>query len=291
MLRAMVSLGTGLLVARGLTPTGYGDLTYLLASFVAIRSLLDLGSSNAFYTFISRSPRSRRFYSMYFGWLLLQFLLSLLLVALLFPQNVLNRIWLGHSRDLILYALVASFMQQQVWTTLTQLGESSRLTVRVQMLGLAVVAVHLLIIIAMKLTGLLSVKSVLAAISSEYLVALAVATRVLRVPIAIAEQRACNETVAGILGQYWHFCRPLILIALTAFLYDFADKWLLQRFAGANQQGFYQIAAQLATVSLLATTSILNIFWKEIAEASGRQDHARLAHLYNKVNRGLLLLG
>lgn len=287
-LRAVVSLCTGLLVARGLGPSGYGDLTYLLASFVAVRALLDLGSSNAFYTFISRSPRNRTFYSMYFGWLLLQFTLSMLLVAVIFPQDVLQSIWLGHPRDLILYALVASFMQQQVWTTITQVGESSRLTVKVQLLGLVVVAVHLGIVIALELTNLLSVKSVLAAIAAEYVTALVVATRLLRTP---SPASAPETSVREILGQYWRFCRPLIVIALTAFLYDFADKWLLQRFAGSSQQGFYQIAAQLAAVSLLATTSILNIFWKELAEASAREDKARLARLYNKVNRGLLVLG
>jgi len=287
-LRGVVSLCTGLLIARRLGPPEYGDLTYLLASFVAIRALLDLGSSNAFYTFISRSPRGRQFYSLYFGWLLLQLTLSVLLVAVVFPQDVLQSIWLGHPRDLILYALVASFMQQQVWTTITQVGESSRLTVRVQILGLAVVAVHLVIVIALKLTDLLSVQSVLAAIAAEYLVALTIATRLLHTP---ASSAAICSNVRETLRQYWRFCRPLIVIALTAFLYDFADKWLLQRFAGSSQQGFYQIAAQLAAVSLLATTSILNIFWKELAEASARQDKARLARLYNKVNRGLLMLG
>jgi O-antigen/teichoic acid export membrane protein len=287
-LRAVVSLCTGLLIARGLGPSGYGDLTYLLASFVAIRALLDLGSSNAFYTFISRSPRGRKFYSMYFGWLLLQFALSLLLVAVVFPQDVLHAIWLGHSRDLILYALVASFMQQQVWTTIAQVGESSRLTVRVQLLGLVVVAVHLVVVIVLQLTDLLSVKSVLAVIAAEYLVALVIATRLLRTP---PSPEVSGASAREILAQYWSFCRPLIVIALTAFLYDFADKWLLQRFAGSSQQGFYQIAAQLAAVSLLATTSILNIFWKELAEASARADKARLARLYNKVSRGLLVLG
>jgi O-antigen/teichoic acid export membrane protein len=289
-LRALVSLCTGLLVARGLSPSGYGDLTYLLGSFVAIRALLDLGSSNAFYTFLSRSARSRTFYSIYYGWLLLQFTMSLLLVAVVFPQSVLQEIWLGHSRDLILYALIASFMQQQVWTTITQMGESSRLTVKVQLLGLAVVAAHLAIVIVLKLSDVLSVKSVLGAIIGEYVVALLAATRLMRMPAPAASSPESAD-IREILAQYWRFCRPLMIVAFTGFLYDFADKWLLQRFAGANQQGFYQIAAQLAAVSLLATTSILNIFWKEIAEASARQDKARLALLYNKVNRGLLVLG
>lgn len=289
-LRAALSLATGLLVARGLEPSHYGDLTYLLGSFVAIRALLDMGSSNAFYTFISRQPRGRRFYLLYFGWLLLQFAVCLLMVAAVLPQGAIERIWLGHSREMILLALSASFMQQQVWTTITQLGESGRLTVKVQALGLAVAFTHLAIVAALVLMGALTVKAVLLALVGEYLVLLPFASQLLRIPELLSSALA-EPPSAVILAGYWRFCRPLVVVGLMAFVYEFADKWLLQRFGGSSQQGFYQIAAQMSAVSLIATTSILNIFWKEIAEASAREDKERLARLYKKVSRGLLMLG
>ena len=72
---------------------------------------------------------------------------------------------------------------------------------------------------------------------------------------------------------------------------EFADRWMLQRFGGAGQQGFYQIAYQFAAVSLIATTSILNVFWKEIAEAHVRGDSEQVALLYYRVNRGLVMIG
>ena len=288
--RAALGLATGLLIARGLDPSHYGDLTYLLGSFVAIRALVDLGSSNAFYTFISRQRRGRTFYLLYFGWLLLQFAVSLLMVAAVFPQGVIERIWFGHSREMILLALVASFMQQQVWTTITQLGESGRLTVKVQALGVAVAGTHLAIVAAFVSMGALSVKVVLLALVGEYLVVLPFASRLLRIPALLSSEIA-EQRAAVILAGYWRFCRPLVVVGLMAFIYEFADKWLLQRFGGSSQQGFYQIAAQMSAVSLIATTSILNIFWKEIAEASAREDKERLARLYKKVSRGLLMLG
>jgi len=68
------------------------------------------------------------------------------------------------------------------------------------------------------------------------------------------------------------------------------DRWLLQRFGGASQQGFYQVASQLSTISLLATTSVMNILWKEVAEANERHDHARVGVLYQKTTRVLVLV-
>jgi len=79
----MIGFVTGLLIARALNPAGYGDLMFLLGSFVAIRSLLDMGSSSAFYTFLSQRARGRRFYLVYFAWLALQFVATLALLALI----------------------------------------------------------------------------------------------------------------------------------------------------------------------------------------------------------------
>jgi O-antigen/teichoic acid export membrane protein len=73
------------------------------------------------------------------------------------------------------------------------------------------------------------------------------------------------------------------------FVLEFCDKWMLQRFGGAGQQGYFQVANQFAALSLLATSSILNIFWKEIAEAHGQGNMQRVADIYKKVNRGLVM--
>ncbi len=287
-LRALVSLLTGLLVARGLSPTGYGELTFLLGSFVAIRALLDLGSSSAFYTFIAKQRRARAFYAQYCGWLVLQFMLSFTLVAAVFPQSVLDHIWLSQSRGTILLALVASFLQQQVWNTIAQIGEASRLTLRVQALNVGVALAHLVIVGLLLGFEMLSVRLVLMAIIAEFVVATLLASRLLR---AHADGEPVHSSLRDSLGEYWRFCRPLVLVSVVGFLYDFADRWLLQKFGGSGQQGYYQIAAQLATVSLLATTSIMNIFWKEIAHAGAMHDRARLKMLYIRVNRGLVMIG
>jgi O-antigen/teichoic acid export membrane protein len=66
-----------------------------------------------------------------------------------------------------------------------------------------------------------------------------------------------------------------------------ADRWLLQHFGGAREQGFFGVAQQFANVSLLATASVLNVFWKEVAEAHARGDRARVEGLYRNVRRTL----
>lgn len=286
--RTLVAFITGLMVARGLNPSGYGDYTFLLGSFTALRSLMDMGSSSAFYTFMSKRSRPTQFYLLYFIWLTVQFVIPLAFIAALMPQAVIQKIWLGHDRGTILLAFGASFMQQQVWQTISQIGESARKTVRVQIIGMVVVFIHLALVSMLMLYGRMSGTLIFCCLIGEYLLAaiwsfwyLRDKEQVDQVPFSLVDT----------LQEYNKYCKPLIIAAWAGFVYEFADRWLLQRFGGAGQQGYYQIAYQFSAVSLLATNSILNIFWKEIAEAHDRGNDERVASVYRKVNRGLVMLG
>lgn len=292
-LRAAISLVVGLMIARGLGPADYGNLAYLLGSFWAIRALLDMGSSSAFYTFIAQRGRGRHYYRVYFGWLVFQFVFSVALVALILPSGIVERFWLGQERSLILLALLATFLQNQVWQTVVQMHEAERKTVRVQAASLAIIFVHLSLVGVMLFSDWLSVQAVLWAIVAEYLVAAAWLSVTLR---GFEGGAACDslvvedESLKSVVSVYVQYCRPMVVIAVFSFCHEMADRWLLQRFGGAAQQGFYQVATQLSTISLLATSSILNIFWKEIAEANERGDRARVAGLYQKTTQTLVFL-
>ncbi len=288
--RAAISFAAGLIVARGLSPSGYGKLMFLLGSFTSFKALMDMGTSSAFYTFISQRPRNRKFYLTYLGWLAFQFLGTSLLIVFLLPQAVITKVWLGESRTVILLAFAASFFQQQIWQTLGQIGDASRKTVKIQIMNLAVGAVHLIAVYLMLVIKWLTVNDVLWLFIIEYVVVSIWGYWFLK----DHDDAPTNETgedlnLKQVAQDYWKYCKPLILLSLVSFLYDFADRWMLQRFGGSNQQGFYQISNQFASISLLATTSILRVFWKEVAEAGARQDNERVVGLYQKVTRGLVM--
>lgn len=288
-IRGMIGFVSGLLIARGLNPSGYGDLMFLLGSFTAMRSLLDMGTSSAFYTFLSRHTQGYRFYAVYFSWLALQFVITLALVFLIIPDSIFARVWLGHDRAIVAVAFLAAFMQQQVWQTVSQIGESRRKTVKVQVLNLAIAMIYLAMVSGLLAVGGMSVEKILLLIIVQYGAATVLAHRLLREDQAGAVEK--DATFRQMIQEYWGYCRPLLALSLVSFLYDFADKWMLQKFGGPSQQGYFQIASQFAAISLLTTTSILSVFWKEIAAAWAKHDQVRVAMLYRKVSRGLVMFG
>ena len=85
--RSLISFTTGVLLARLLGPVSYGNMAFMLGSFMGILSLLNMGSSSAFFTFMSQRTRSRRFVWSFFLWVAIQLRATLIVIGLLFPVH------------------------------------------------------------------------------------------------------------------------------------------------------------------------------------------------------------
>jgi O-antigen/teichoic acid export membrane protein len=292
LLRGGISFLTGLLLARWLGPQDYGRMVFLLASFMAFRQFLDMGSSLAFFTFLSQRQRSARFVAIFGYWVGLQFLVALALVSVALPDFLIARIWVGESRSLMVLALLATFMQGTVWTIASQMAEASRETIRVQRLNTLVVLIHLGAVLALWWLSQLAIPFIFAALAAEWAVAGWVAARMYRThDSSQAVESVPMDTPGSVWREFMAYCLPLIPYTWLGFAHDFADRWMLQNWGGAKEQAYYGVAQQFAAVALLATSSILRIFWKEIAEAHHNGDIPRVRRLYRKVSRMLYFAG
>ncbi|HAK37252.1 MAG TPA: hypothetical protein DCM60_03255, partial [Nitrospina sp.] len=124
-------------------------------------------------------------------------------------------------------------------------------------------------------------------IAVEYVVAIGVAFKVLEVSGLPKEPFDAQK----VFREYLAYCSPLIIYSLLGFAHEFADRWLLQYFGGSGEQGLYEIGYRFGLLSLLATTSLLNIFWKEFTEARDKEDLKRMKTLYTKASKFLFAFG
>lgn len=286
LLKALISFATGLLVARELGPEQYGKMMFLLGTFIALRQFLDVGSSSAFFTFLSQKSRSKRFVTWFSIWLGMQFLLPLLAIGLLFPATWVALIWNGEQRSLVVLAFLAVYMQGVLWPVMMQAGESQRLTRWVQGASILTVMFHLVVLVIAWRQEWLGVRLILTAIALEWALAAWVIAKQLRFLTLPAE----SDSFIGVFKEFGRFCLPMIPYTWLGFVFEFADRWLLQTYSGSTQQAFYAVAYQFSAVAAIATSSILNIFWKEIAEAHHQGNKERVELLYRKVSRGLFFV-
>ena len=288
--RSGLNFITGLLLAKFLGPSDFGTMAFLLGTFLALRQLLDMGTAQAFFTFMSQKIRSKFFVFSYFGWLAIEFFLVILIIELFLPDSWIENIWKGEQRTLIAMAFAATFLQNSVWPSVQQALEAQRKTYISQFLGFFIILCHSGALFTLWLNDELGIISIFIAIFIEYTLALFISNRFLIFSDS-EENKFKRESTKDIFDKYLGYCKPLIIYSCLGFLYSFTDTWLLQYFGGSVNQAYYAVSSKFSGIVILATASFINIFYKEIAEAHHQKKTEYLKNLYLKVSRLLFFVG
>lgn len=285
--RHLLVLVAGIVIARGLGPVQFGNYMFLLAGFTTLHTLLDLSSSQGFYTLICQKTWPLRMYALYGGWVAAQLLLPLATIGLLLPDGWIRDIWRGQGREIVLLAFCASFAQRVFWQTVMQIYEASRLTIRVQFATVAIMAAHLVLVVLLNMAGLLSVTVLFIAVALEFALG---GLFMLFVHRRRDTKLLAQESAREMLRELVWYVIPLVPSLLLASINSFGETWLLQIFGGAEQQAFFNVAQQYANIGLVFGFSANNVFWKEIAAAHARDDNADMRRIYLGSTRVLFLL-
>jgi O-antigen/teichoic acid export membrane protein len=284
--RHIFAILAGIVIARGLGPTSFGNFMFLLAGFTTLHTLLDLSSSQGFFTLICKRVWSFRLYAVYGTWIAAQFVLPVIVIGLIFPDVWVASVWRGQSREIVLVAFVASFAQRVFWQLVMQLHESRRLTIRVQLATVGIVAAHFLLALVLRRFGGLTPTVLFVAIALEFSVT---GTAMLFLLGRRGQTKPDREAIREVLRELLIFAAPLAPSLLLQSLNSFGETWLLQIFGGAREQAFFSVAQQYANIGLVFGFSATNVFWKEIAAAQERGDVAGMRRIYISSTRVLFL--
>jgi O-antigen/teichoic acid export membrane protein len=276
-------------LARLLGPNEFGKMAFLLGTFIAIRQVLDLGASQAFFAFMSKKVRSSLFVLLYILWLLVQFFLVLFLLYFVFKDIWIDLIWRGENKNLIFLAFSASFVQNSVWPSLQQALESQRKTIPSQIISLLIIVFHLGAIFLLWNFNYLNVYFLFSVIVFEYLFASLFVFKFLKI-IPSQKSEFSYIYIKSVFLKYFNYCKPIVIYSWCGFLFTFIDTWLLQTYGGNSNQAFFVVSNQIAAIALLATSSFTNIFFKEAVDTYHNGHLNQLRRLYITVSRSMFLI-
>lgn len=277
--RLLVSLVTAAIVPRTLGPAIYGNYSFLLSTSAALRGCLDNGTQQAFFTFSSQERASgplTRLYALALG---VQFAVVLLLIAAAALTGRIDWLWRAQHLDQIVLVTVLDWALF-IALSLQQLGDTKGLTAFAQMTGAAVAAVTLCGLLALRLTGTLDFYTFVWLNLCGAL--LTCGTLVYRF---LVRQRALfwsgRLEARGYVRRWWRFTSPLILPQYYLPLVAYLGLYLIQRWYGSAEQGYYALALQWSAFAMVFTTSGVWIFWREVAHHAGR-DLRHTARVYQR---------
>lgn len=286
-LRAGLNFIVSIQVAKYLMPELYGNYQYILAITTSILLLMNMSTENAFFTFISKSKQHIKFHITYFAWQLVQILLVFLFVLVL-NKEIYQLIFKDIDIGLVFIALGASFFVGNIQNTLIHLVESVRKTHFSQLLNIFIAIVHMFIVFSFIYTDSLSVKVLFKILLFEYVLYAFVIFLLLK---SHSDELFLNDffDIKDMINKFYTFCKPMFVLTIFGFFYTFIDRWLIQTYIGADGQAYFSISMQFSALIILVTSSVLKVFWKEIAESIGQNNIEKTRKYFVVVSQNLFL--
>lgn len=286
--KLVLGVANSTIVPKSLGIVDFGNYQFLLRSFTSIRGFFNLGLSAAFLTYSSKNIKSSKAFVLFFGWNIVQLLVILIIAVGSFILKLDNLIFPDQTKIYIILIAVLEWLNY-FSLNLIQFGETKAESVYVQKINFCSNIAKLFTTVFLFYRHILDLDSF---IMINYLGSLLI---VLFIAIYFSkkdrkekyfEEFKFNE-LKETLRYFVTYCSPLVIYELFGFFSNYFDRWLLQITSGSVQQAYFSLSYQWATISMIFTTSVVNIFWREISYSIGVSDFVRVENIYKKSFRTL----
>jgi len=290
--RLPVSFAIQAISVRLLGPSGYGNFEFLTSFSTKIVTFFETGTSTAFY--IKHSKEKTDFRLLKFYWYLvlaisIAYLFGFLILWLLKLDDL---VWVGQTSYLIFLSIfwgVFTFVGKVVLKVvdaqgLTSKGEIAR--VIHQILSFIFIGALFLFKKRIELEFFFYVQLIIALLPAFLL------WRVLhKQNISLFPSRELSqEYKRNVLNWFWSYSNPLLVYSLMGLIVGLGDRWLLQSFAGAEQQGYFGISFKVGAFIFLFTSAVIPLLIREFSKSLVKKDMQRIRILFVKNSKLLYFL-
>jgi O-antigen/teichoic acid export membrane protein len=283
-----VSLITQSIVPRTLGPAAYGNFSFLTNFFWQVIGFLNLNSSTAFYTKLSQRQQDKGLISFYFY---LTFLIGAVMTALVASCYILGvEQWVWPDQGVVFVVMAAFYSFLKFYNdSLIQVSDAYGLTTKSEILNMIQKVVGLLIIAFLFWCGWLTLFNYFA--FQLFLLAGAIAALCWLIGRYHSPLITCWKLNRIQLKSYSRefsaFCLPLVVFSFFAILEQILDRWLLQKFSGSIEQGFYSLAYQTGAICFLFVSAMVPLVMREYAVSFAARDTEKMAVLFTRYSKML----
>ncbi|OGS19433.1 MAG: hypothetical protein A2219_00375 [Elusimicrobia bacterium RIFOXYA2_FULL_50_26] len=279
----VISMFSAGMVPRGLGPEMYGNFSFLTNFFGEIKGFLDMGVTIGFYNKLSQRQNETTLIAFYFRFIAVSSLLLLGFVLFTHFTPLPGKIWPGQEMK---YVYLAAIMTILAWASngLDNIVDALGLTVYSESLRIAQKVAGVTILAALFLLNNLTLKNYFL---YQYFNIILLITMFL---LLVGKKRYSLLTnlslPAGQTKKYAHefyrFSFPLFIGSCIGLVAGIMDRWLLQRFAGSIQQGFYGLSFNVGTICFIFTSAMTPLLLREYSIAFSQNDKNKIAILFDR---------
>lgn len=281
------------LLPRALGPAMYGNYSFATNLYQQFSGFLDMGTSTCFYNSLSRNQKAFSLFAFYAR--------IAIFVALLMLMAGACALWPPAGRLLMPDVPLWLAPLAAIWAFLTWWGRVLRSTndalgatipSEIWRALLSIAGVCLLA--ALFFTNTLNIATLFA---QQYL--LLGATAIAFWLVSLKSWRSEGVKTSYRISparkklyrrEFFDYSHPLLAQALLSFIMLTAERWLLQWFDGASQQGFYALSQKVSMACFLFVSAMTPLLMREFSMAWGRGDRAAMGALLSRFAPVLYIL-
>jgi O-antigen/teichoic acid export membrane protein len=269
------------ILPRALGPAVYGNFSFSTHLFQQVAGFLDMGSSNFFYTSLSRRPTEfglPAFYSRIAGIVLVICLLGGLAMQVPLVGAVAMP---GVPAYMGLWASVLAYM---FWFTHISRSMNDALgqTTTSELVRISVNIVAMLVLLGLYATGVLNLVTLFCHQYALYIATAAGYFWCLRKAWPGFTLRLGREQNRAYIKEFSTFSLPLFWLALASIVFLFGERWLLQFFGGSAAQGYFTLSQKVGMACFFFVTAMTPLIMREFSLAHAEDDVQRMAGLVDK---------
>ena len=267
------------IVPKALGPVAYGQFTFIQNFFIKAIGFLDMGSSLAFFTKLSANQERKELILFYFLYAIFVLLTIALFVYVIEIFGYTKNLFPDIPNQYIFMGLFFGFLS---WLTqiFIKISDAYALTVSVELIKIAHKIASLLLILyfiyytAFDLEGYFYFQYI-ALISF-----LLILTWLFIKKNIFKEILNSQFSILHLLKEFIEYCHPLVVYNIVGLIVGFLDIWLLQKYGGATQTGFYGLAYSLAAMCFLFTSAMTPIITREFSKSYAQKDLDQMKRLF-----------
>ncbi len=278
-----ISLVAQSLIARGLGPISYGDFNFLSNFFNQAVGLFDNGTSISFYTKLSQRQNEKGIVKFYWSFTIIISVLLAVLLALIIVLKKGDLLFPGQQMKFVGLALIWGML---TWFSqiISKMIDAYGLTTGGEVIRAAQKVFSLVLILGLFYTKILDLTSFF---FYNYVIILALClgwVYILKknnIPL-VPRVSLGRDQVKAYAREFYHYSAPLITYSLVSMLVGMFDLWLLQKFAGSLQQGFFALSFRVSAICLLFTTAMTPLLMREFSVAFGSNNLPEMRKLFSR---------
>jgi len=89
-----------------------------------------------------------------------------------------------------------------------------------------------------------------------------------------------KENILPYIKNFWDYSNPLILLSILVLLGSVGQRWILQRYAGSIQQGYFGVSFKIGAFIFLFTSSIIPLLTREFSTLHSKKDLTTISEVF-----------